>query len=101
MASVVLIRWLTLTLIRCRVVALRSGLWNRSRDILRCVIDIQLFVDGLRNRLDLGAKFLLDLVKVETIFPVNQVDGQAKVSEPCRIGRFGGGMFRRSSENQS
>lgn len=57
----------------------RTG--DRTWDILGGVINIELFVNVLRNGLNFSAEFLLNLVQVEPIFPVDEVDSQAQVSE--------------------
>lgn len=54
---------------------------DRTRDVLRRIVDIELFVDVLRNGLDLSAKFLFNLVQIESILPIDKVNGQTKVSE--------------------
>lgn len=53
----------------------------RTRDGFWRVVDIQLFVDGWGYRLNLRAELLLDLVEVESIIPVDEVDGQTEMSK--------------------
>lgn len=52
--------------------------------VLGGVVGIELLVDGLRNRCNLGAKFLLNLVQIEAIFPIDQVYGHAQMSITSR-----------------
>ena len=62
----------------CRLMRQR-GVCNWARDILGRVIDVELLVDILRNRLDFGAQFLLNLVQVETVVPIDEVDREAQM----------------------
>ena len=57
---------------------------DRSRDILRCVVDVEVLVDGLWDRLDLGAKVTFDIIQVEAIVPVDQVDCKTQMSKASR-----------------
>lgn len=68
---------LELSLNRCLLKGTPVGgsVRDGTRDALRRLIDVELLLDGLGNRLDLGPKFLLDLVQVEAVIPVDQVDG--------------------------
>lgn len=52
-----------------------------TRDILGRIVDVELLVDDLRDGLNLGTQLLLNLVQIETIFPVDQVDGQTQVAK--------------------
>jgi hypothetical protein len=61
-----------------------SGVRDRTRDVLRRIVDVKVLVDVLRNGLNLGAQLLLNLVQIETIIPVDQVDGQTQVTETSR-----------------
>lgn len=62
--------------------ALRIGDW--ARDGLRRLIDIQVLFNDLGNGLNLSTKLLLDTIKVEAVFPVDQIDGQAKMTKSAR-----------------
>lgn len=55
-----------------------------TRNVLGRIVDVELFVDVLGNGLDLSAELLFDLVQVESILPVDKVDGETKVSETPR-----------------
>lgn len=57
---------------------------DRAWDGLWRLVHIELAVNVLGNRLDFCAKFLFNLVQVESILPVDQVDGQTEVSETAR-----------------
>lgn len=57
-------------------------LW--ARYILRGVVGIELLVDGLWNRCNFGAKFLLNLVQIEAILPIDQVYGYPQMSITSR-----------------
>jgi len=52
----------------------RTG--DRARDVLGRVVNVELLVDVLRNGLDFSAEFLLNLVQIEPILPVDEVDGE-------------------------
>lgn len=78
---------LTLTVLRLLSVldlTLLRRARDRARDVLRSIIHVELLVDGRWDWLDLSAKLLLDLVEVEPVIPVDEVDGQTKVSETSR-----------------
>ncbi|KAK8222289.1 hypothetical protein BKA81DRAFT_17590 [Phyllosticta paracitricarpa] len=62
----------------------RRRIGNRTGDRVRGFVDIQLLLNCLRNRLDLGAELLLNLVQIETVVPVNKVDGQTQVAKTTR-----------------
>lgn len=49
----------------------RVGIADWARDILRGFVDVEVLVDRLRNRLDFSPEFLLDLVEVEAIVPID------------------------------
>lgn len=71
---VVLATWLTVAIVwvvRSRSDHRLGRVGDGAGDILRRVIDVELLVDVLGNRLNLGAQLLLDLVEIETIFPVD------------------------------
>lgn len=57
----------------------RTG--DGARDVFGRVVNVELLVDVLRNRLDFSAEFLLNLVQIEPILPVDEVDGETQVSE--------------------
>lgn len=64
-----------------------SLLWSagdRARNVLRCVVHVQLLVNLGGNRLDLRSELLLDAIKVETVVPVDQVDGKTEMAETSR-----------------
>ena len=60
----------------------RVGDWARYS--LGGLIDIELLLDDGWNWLDLGTKFLFNLIEVEAIFPVDQVDRQTQVTKATR-----------------
>lgn len=55
-----------------------------SGNALRGVINIKILIDGLWDRLDLSTKVALDIVKIETIVPVDEVDGETEMSKAAR-----------------
>ena len=55
-----------------------------TRNSVRRFVDIKFLVDILRDRLNLCPQFLLNLVQVETIIPVNEVDRKSQVSKTSR-----------------
>ena len=55
-----------------------------SRNALRRVVHIESLVDCLRDGLNFGAQFLLDPIEIESILPVDQIDGKTQVPEPSR-----------------
>jgi hypothetical protein len=55
---------------------------NTRRFIESTWCNIQSFIDLLWNRLNLGPQFLFNLVQVESIVPINQIDGETQVSKP-------------------
>lgn len=57
---------------------------NGARNIFGRIIDVELLVDVLGDRLNLSSQLLLDLVQVETVFPVDQVNSETKVTETTR-----------------
>ena len=61
----------------------RLEVGDRARNILWVLVDIQALIDRLRDGLNLGAQVPLDVVQVEAIFPVDQIDGQAKMTVPA------------------
>lgn len=73
--SAVLILLLTWLVYRAR---------DGPRNVLWCIIDVQVLLNGLRDRLDLSAKLLFDSVQIEAIFPVDQIDSQTKMSKSTR-----------------
>lgn len=58
----------------------RDGSWNG----IRRLVDIELLVDRLGNRLDFCAELLLNLVEIEAVIPVDEVDGQTQMSKTSR-----------------
>lgn len=59
----------------------RSRVGDGAGNVLGGVVDVKTLVNVLWDRLNLGSQLLLDAVKVEPVFPVDQVDGETKVSE--------------------
>lgn len=57
-------------------------LW--ARYVLRGVVGIKLLVDGLRDGCNFGAKFLLNLVQIEAILPIDQIYGHTQMSITSR-----------------
>ena len=57
---------------------------NRPGNVVGVLIHVETAIDGLWYRLDFGAKIPLDVVKVETIVPVDQVNSQTKMAVPSR-----------------
>ena len=57
---------------------------NRPGNVVGVLIHVQTAINGLWYRLDFGAKIPLDVVKVETIVPVDQVNSQTKMAVPSR-----------------
>lgn len=58
------------------------GYW--ARNSVRRFINVKLFVDILRNRLDLCAQFLFNSVQVEAIIPVDKVDRKSQMPKTPR-----------------
>lgn len=84
---VILTTWLTVAIVR--VVRSRSNhrlgwVGDRSGDVLGRVVNIKLLVDILGDGLNFSSQLLLDLVQVETVFPIDQVNSQTKVTETTR-----------------
>jgi hypothetical protein len=75
---------LLLLLLRLLLRRLVYGGRDGSGDRLGGIIDIELLLDGLRDRLDLGAQLGFDLVEVVTVVPIDEVDGQTKMAEATR-----------------
>lgn len=61
-------------LVLARRWTLRSHIENGTWNILGCVINIELLVNGLWDRLNFGTELLFDFVKIEAIIPVDQID---------------------------
>ncbi len=79
-------RW-ALRLLLLQLWRLRRGhleVRDGPRNRLGILVHVQALVNGVGNRLDLGAQVALDIVQVEAIVPVDQVDGQAEVAIPAR-----------------
>ena len=82
----------------------RFGLvWLGAKPVVFCVCiemnllgDVQTLVDGGRNRLDLGAQFVFDLVQVVFVLVGDKVKGETEMAKPTgtpdpvqvRLGRF-------------
>ncbi len=79
LASVVIgvVGWALLQLL------LRAWSWivDWARDALWRVVDIKVLINHSWDWLNLSAKLLLNIVKVEAILPVNEVDGETEVSK--------------------
>jgi len=71
-------------LILVRAVLLLLCSRQRTGNRLGRVIYVQLLIESRRNRLNLSTKLLLDLVKVESILPVDKVDCQTKMTKSTR-----------------
>jgi hypothetical protein len=79
------------TLLLCR------GCVNRTRNTLGAFIDVEVLVDGLWDGLNLSPQFLLDLVEVESIVPIDEIDSKTEMTESTgstnsmevRLGIFG------------
>ena len=56
--------------------------WPGNR--LGVVIDVEALVNGGRDCLNLGTQVPLNVVKVESVLPVDQVDSQTKMAIPTR-----------------
>lgn len=54
---------------------------RRNRGLRPAWRDVQALVNLLGDGLDLGAEFLLNLIKIEPVFVGDQVDGEAEMSE--------------------
>lgn len=67
----------------CRLQLLRR-LKHRPWDSIGSVVNVQLLVDVLRDWQDFGAELLLDAVEIESVVPIDQIDGQTKMSETTR-----------------
>ena len=88
------IRWVPLSAILVITVAagltlglialLRLQHRHRPRDVLRSVSNVELLVDRSRNGLNFSSQFLLDLVEVEAVIPVDEVDSKTKVTKSAR-----------------
>lgn len=86
MRSLLLGRW---ALIGCSALRIArrgrlSGDVDGTGNGLRVVVDVQALVDRRRDGLDLGTQVTLDVVKVEPVFPADQVDSQTEVAVPTR-----------------
>lgn len=57
---------------------------NGPRDRLGILVNVKALVDGLGNRLDLGAEIPLNVVQVEAVLPADQIDGQSEVAVTTR-----------------
>lgn len=66
------------------VLRTRLRVGDRARDCVGRFIYIEVFLDGLRNRLDLGTKLLLDPIQIEPVLPVDQVNRQTQMSKSTR-----------------
>lgn len=75
--AVWLVTWALLELLRT---VIGDWAWNT----LWRTVDVELLIDLLWNWLNLSAQFLLNVVKVEAIIPVNQVNSQAEMSKTTR-----------------
>lgn len=77
--STVTALWVLLVALLGRSLLLRCG--RGARDSLRRVVDVKLLINGGGNGLDLGSKLLLNLVKVESVVPVDEVDSETEMPE--------------------
>jgi hypothetical protein len=57
---------------------------DRAGNVLRGIVDVELLVNVLRNRLDFSAEITLNVVKVETIIPIDEIYCETKMSETPR-----------------
>ena len=69
-------RALTLLRISLGHLEVRDG----ARDALWILVDVETLVDCRRDGLDFGAEVSFDVVQVESIVPIDQVDGKTKMS---------------------
>lgn len=67
-----------------RYLTFRPKVWCWTWDVFGRIVSVELFVNGLRNCCNLGAKLLLDFVEVETIIPIDQVDRHSQMSKTTR-----------------
>ncbi|KAH3676787.1 hypothetical protein OGATHE_001277 [Ogataea polymorpha] len=58
--------------------------FERSWNTFWLTNNVERLVDLSRNRLDLGSEFLFNFVQVESIVPVDEVDGDTEVSKSTR-----------------
>lgn len=79
---VVLATWLTITivLVRPRLLGL-TRVGDRAWDVFRRVVDVEFLINVLGDGLDFGAQFLLNLVQIESVLPVDEIDSEAKVTK--------------------
>lgn len=72
----------SLLLLGCLRRGLRGSLkvGNRARDGLGVLVYVEALVDARRDCLDFSAKISLNVVQVESIIPVDQVNGQTQVT---------------------
>ena len=57
---------------------------HRLRNAVRCIVRVQLLVDSRRNSFDLGVQLLLNAIEIETIVPIDEIDGNTKMAIPTR-----------------
>ena len=62
----------------CCWVELEVG--DRPRDGVGVFVYVEALVDGMGDRLDLGPQISLNIVEVETVFPVDQVNSKTQVA---------------------
>lgn len=63
-----------------RLLSQLHGAW----DGLRVFVDVETLVDSRRDGLDFNTQVLLNVVEVETVVPVDEVDGEAEMAETTR-----------------
>ena len=83
-ATIASLLWLfgAMSLAGCFSFGTKFVLW--ARYVLRRVVGIKLLVDGLWDGCNFGAEFLLNLVQIEAILPIDQVYGHAQMSITSR-----------------
>ena len=79
-ATIASLLWLVgaLSLARCFSFGTKFVLW--ARYVLRRVVGIKLLVDGLWDWCNFGTEFLLNLVQIEAILPIDQVYRHTQMS---------------------
>lgn len=60
----------------------RTGGW--TRDVLGGIVHVERLVYRAWNGLYLGAQFLLDFVEIESVIPIDEVDGKTKMAKTAR-----------------
>lgn len=63
---------------------LLRGARYRTRNVLGRIIDVEILVNMSGNGGDFGPKLLFNLVQIEAVIPVDQVDGETKVTKATR-----------------